>query len=795
MGTIKFYAGDENHIVIEKKDFRNSLFSNEYSEALALTEAIYLKNLECINAKNEEEEYATSGPNAIVFCGDRGEGKTSCMMTVQNMIKNSGEEHIKNYLDEQVSRQFDPSSILCLNIIDPAHFDTNHNILELVLGQLYRNFKQEHAKRAAHHNAVEFNQTAVLFSEVKRCLSDLIKKEEKIYDELEELDCLSASMALGQSLSKLLKSYLHLLNKKQLLICIDDLDYNIVDAHKMVKQISTYLHSPHCILYITVKMQQLSTLIQNKLERQINAQESLDIHQLTSKFIQKLFPISHRVEIPRVSTYYDTPVEIYSGTPDQKGKLIVRDSLKHIIPKLISKKTGYQFYHNKEHYSPIIPRDLRGLRQMVGMLVNMRDAEKRAKSNKRIFRNYFFNEWIRCLNKEDELFVRKLVNEENLSKINHIVTNQLINRYRQHFPAKVGSGEVALDDYLSYYSHNVSIGDALYFVSYVERHCIDEYTHRLVFFIKAFYSILLCDNDDAILERHPYAEVETVHSTYINSAWYSETNSLQRLVNGEYFNFKNERLIPFVHQGQKMDWSETAIGGLFLAHLYRVKKQIDDGYEELDESKKEAFRKDFVMLEYFMLCIKGELLTADYNNTGRIKASSYPYFLSTFKMNTQYFLFDVMGVFNSMINIKFAYDRFKKIKDFYSFAIAHNWTLISQMAGSTALSRLHSKRISSSIMPHSALRNAEVIIALRDHAVSIGNTIPGSNDVKSSIIQLYKGLINSGITAEGGSDGTKQEYKFLDIICGIIDEFDSDHFNSIFTELFSDKGIEQNRLS
>lgn len=791
----KFYKGDENRIIIEQSDHASSIFSNEYYAALGITESIYARNEE-LQSSSREELYKNS-PNTVVFCGDRGEGKTSCMMTVRSILNCSRNPQISEYL-ESIKIKFAPSTLLLLDIIDPAHFDTQHNILELVLGQLYNEFKRHHIeyRDTSDYDLYSFNKTAEHFSRVKRCLSDLNKTEEKIYDELEELDCLSASMSLKQSLSELFKSYLSLNKKKQLLICIDDLDYNITDAYRMVKQISTYLQNPYCILFVTVKLPQLASLIQNDLETITKTNVPLDTYELTSKLIQKLFPISHRIEMPNVMRIYDSMLMIYERNDHGDDHLLYEGLAKNIIPKLIFQKTRYLFYNHKEHYSPIIPQDLRGLRQLLGILINMPDIDSTNTKikNKNIFKNYFYNEWIKCLDIDDASFARDIINEQNTSNINHLVVNQLINKYNTAFPTKEKQSEISPEAYRLYYSHNVSIGDVLYVASYIERHHIDARTHKLLFFIKSYYSILLCDNYDIVTQEHTFFQditrnQEINNDSYLDSAWYRNTNALQRLVNGEYFNFGSERLIPLLHQGLNQGWSETVLGHNFYKLLMDISNQIED-YNKLSESLKKEFESRFVMLEYLILNIKGELAQSDIKKES-IKAQPYPYYLTTFKKSSTFFLFDVLGIFYNIVNIKYSYDRFLEFADIYAFAENQPWSLISRMreAENKLENRDTSKNDNYALASSAILRNTEIITTLKENAIRISKTIHPSDNTKSLISQLYKGLIMSGIKTYEPDDKTKPKeikYTFLSVITEIIETFDEEKFGSIFMEMYSD---------
>lgn len=799
--TITFRAGDVDRIVIETEGYAESIFSNQYFSAIRLTESIYNNNAKLLA---QSSDVTTNDPNLIVFCGDRGEGKTSCMMTVRHILhKYPIDDNSISFLKD-CGAKFTPNDIYFLDLIDPVHFDSKHNILELVLGQLYNEFKKYRLDRMNSHefDRYSLDNTAKQFSIVKRCLSQLTKEEKHLYDELEELDCLSAGISLSKSLCDLFKAFLRLNNKKQLLICLDDIDYNIVDAYKMVKQISTYLSNPYCIIYITVKLSQLSTLIQSNLGGLLATPNSLDTYNLTAKFVQKLFPVSHRIDIPKVKDIYDSHLKIL----DQSSTCISDGVVKEIVPKLIFRKTRYLFYNHKEYCSPIIPQDLRGLRQLIDMLVNMPDYSKNSNSNyqnrenKRKFKNYFYNVWIKSLSKKDEEFAHRLINENNLSNINYLVSNHLIDKYSDYSPNEVNQSE--LTNYRTFYSYNVSLGDALYIISYIEKHIIDESFHKLLFFIKSFYSIQLYENYDAITENEPNPRYSSfnaaIDNEYIESAWYKNTNPLQRLVNGEYFNFKNEKLIPLRHLSQKHDWSEICLGECFIQLLKDVSKNIEQ-YDMLSPKHQAKFKKDFSLLEYFIFNIKGETTSETTINNG-LKTVSHPFFLSSFSSKTRLYVFDVLGIFSNMINIKYAYDRFREFGDFYSFADKNSWTLLNKMRNNASKTSRGMGRIETNhaLASDAILRNTEIILTLTEKAIRVSKTIGQSEDSKLLIQEFYRGIINSNIkTYEQHNDSNPKEIKFdfLSTISAFLEKVDSCQFNEIFNDMLKHSGTESGEKS
>ncbi|MDO4801393.1 MAG: hypothetical protein Q4A15_04440 [Prevotellaceae bacterium] len=83
---IVFVECDEDRVVIEKKDYETSLFSSQYTTAFGI-----LKRL--VEIPNSNQCYPGQGNSRIIaFCGDRGAGKTSCMMSVRYAIDNRNEE-------------------------------------------------------------------------------------------------------------------------------------------------------------------------------------------------------------------------------------------------------------------------------------------------------------------------------------------------------------------------------------------------------------------------------------------------------------------------------------------------------------------------------------------------------------------------------------------------------------------------------------------------------------------------------------------------------------------------------
>ena len=289
---IVFVEGDEDKVVIEKCEYGTSLFSSQYTAAFGV-----LKRL--VEMPDDEDCCPGQGNSRIIaFCGDRGAGKTSCMMSVRYAIQNCGkEEGIKTYLQglELETEQLDFD---ILKPVDPSFFDESHNILELVLGQMYLHFK-EHRNELRRQDKLEeeaVDKVRKKFDAVKRSLSLISDPSKPMSDKLEELENLSVAMTLHERMRELFKDYLTFIGKKKILISIDDMDFNAEGAYKMCKYLQMYLNQPYCIVLISLKISQLVSILSDDPNFK-NSKGEEQRREMASKYVQKLIPLANRVQM------------------------------------------------------------------------------------------------------------------------------------------------------------------------------------------------------------------------------------------------------------------------------------------------------------------------------------------------------------------------------------------------------------------------------------------------------------------------------------------------------------------
>lgn len=131
---------------------------------------------------------------------------------------------VREQLENECKNQ--DKSFYKLSIIDPAFFDEEHNVIQLMLGKMYRDFKKSYntVDRDNLDKMKEIEGLAQSFQRAKYCLSQLKQPRERIYDPIEDLNSLAAAEDLKESIQNLIKDFLLFSNKNVFVISIDDIN-------------------------------------------------------------------------------------------------------------------------------------------------------------------------------------------------------------------------------------------------------------------------------------------------------------------------------------------------------------------------------------------------------------------------------------------------------------------------------------------------------------------------------------------------------------------------------------------
>jgi len=793
MPQIKFYQGEENGVIIEKNDYANSLFKHQYRQAIKTLSNTY----ETIEAVPDEDEMNVDLSNIVAFCGDRGEGKSSCMKSVVEIITNENDSEETRDLYNGCE-QFKDVKWVKLDSIDPAMFDTKHNVLEITIGLLYSVFR---AHESAQTTESKRNRVNDCFRKVKSDLHHLMDETSQMFDQLDEIDRLSASIQLRSHISQLFKTYLEYVNKSKILIIIDDIDLNMTRAYTMAEQIRTFLNNKHCLILMSSRIEQLQEVIATSLKKEMGAQViSSEIRAMAVKYVTKFIPFGNRINMPKVYDVASNSIAFYNNRKDEKP--VVFDSVTMAVVELIFKKTRYLFYNSQGKVSPIIPNNLRSLRQLLALLLRMPDfpGNNVSTENKRNFKHYFYYTWTKGLSAEHQEFINKICSSQDIISLNKTVLMYLKN-------SKI-IGELNIEDRLlmdilnAYnYVYNVSLGDVIYVLQYLEQNVTDEDSQKLIFFLTSWYSIMLYENYDELTEgKDVLNSTEKRNDIYKIDATFGKIYKIQKLVNGAYFTYRSQDILPPSNNPEMMDRDLKVINGSVLQEIAKNLGENIRKYNnhEMSDDEEKSFKYDFRMLEFFSLTIRRSIesrnqATPDHLNRKKLE----PQHIDSFNGQKKLFVFDVLSPFTYIHNVRLAYNRFTVVESdvMYEFAKKEDWSVLRQMIDKVLrkeaeeshsqyvpCEKLEWSHAKHRLLSNATIRNTEVLTAVLNQIKSKRYSYRSAKSNANMLSQLYRNLIKSDMRTYDKSDGKPYEmrFAFLEAFVDFLGESDNQRFYDIY---------------
>ena len=792
MDKIIFYKNEETGIVNETSNFQQSIFKDQYAKGYQLFRQIY--NQEKFNRENGHSPNESYQSNVIAFCGDRGEGKTSCMRSFCSLLESSDE--LRKF-DEIVGSSKVDVNVKIFETIDPAFFDQNHNLVELILGRMFGELKEKERSKEGSLNSFCLDEKREerelllrAFGSVKTSLAHLGKKREELYDSLEELDFLSAGLNLQSGIKELFERYLKYIGKELLVIPIDDLDLNIVGGYEMIEQIRKYLSNVHCVLLLAVKIDQLEDVIQTSIKKQFEdkgTSSGSDIRLMAEKYVTKLIPYGNRINMPHVRDLSRTPLLICNSRaeePQQKDNL---KTVQEFVTQEIFKKTRYSFYNSADAPSYVVPNNLRSLRMLLGMLDKMPDfiSNEEHRRYREIFKKYFFSTVVKNLNDKHRRFVEELINIPGTVNINKYVVRQL-REYVNPDRADL------LKDIISEYStaSNVSLGDVMFVIRDIERMNVEEEVRRLLFIIKSFYSMRLYEYYEEISEDEAavYPDRNNEMPVYRVDTMYEHTNVLQNFLNGAYFTFNANDLIAPMTGGFRRD--TCCISGKYLMNYLKELKKSSEDFTKMPLNNVEEFKMKFKLCEFFILTTTRSVGMKKLGSFLIDRDEKFPVYFRKYNANIGYYRFNFLAIFYNLINPEYAYKRFSDIADIYEFAKRNDWTLFANMLKVSLeldVKKNKNKKAKDkikSLLSHSVIRNVDVLQAVYEQMTSMRRSEKRTGSSPQLLARYYRAIQNNGMKTYSDSIGSETgddiDFASLKPVADFLETVDKQLFDNVF---------------
>lgn len=415
---IIIYNGDEHRAKMEKQFSINDIFADVYSKAYKLLKEIE-KEMEAYRGeieknKNRLARYQGLGNNMIIFCGGRGQGKTSVMQSFAKCLDGT-------YWDEKadkdtkrlgfVSEISDRKMYEVVDSIDPSAMESDESILKVLISRLF--FRLEEYIKSDKC----FQKDNKDFLQNKR---DIVKLFEKCYanigciksgkavnceqDDLQTLSQMGSSAKLKENLNDLIEKYLLMMaggkksgdeNFRYLVIPIDDADLATKKLFRLCEDIRNYLSIPNVIILMAVDYEQLVHAIYQRYLKQYKVMREADAlsghksyaedrcHKMAAQYLEKVFPTIHRIDLPQIDNIlmegyenvrFDYKIMVKHGeyvSVFEEEELKRCKNVQEQLLKILYLRTGMIFSNQDQNMHPFMPHTLRELTHWVKMLYDM----------------------------------------------------------------------------------------------------------------------------------------------------------------------------------------------------------------------------------------------------------------------------------------------------------------------------------------------------------------------------------------------------------------------------------------
>lgn len=414
MAKFKIYKGNEFKVYVADSIEEDDLFFDEYKKAAEMLSEI----VKC-NSKNDNGLNLEYDNNIIAFCGERGEGKSSAMLSFVKAMRS----YANTKKSQKVFEDFKEIGNIHFSepiIIDPSLFYETHGILDVILAEIYNEFDSIR-KNSQVDKADEYTKMIAQFQKVYKYVL-LINNQKKTLDDeydyegdIGRLVRLGNSTNLKRELSVLIDMYLEFRmceknagDKNKLVIAIDDLDLCSDKVYQMTEDIRKYLILPNVIIVMALRIGQLEDCICEKNARDYavsidrfndNNRLKNDIFIMSVKYVNKLIPKVRRIHLPRIESFQKLTVQYIEDRNGEENIVWETEGQQDIIAamrKLIHEKTGIILLPKEMGINILFPDNLR---EMVILMVFLLKMPVAAAGSERQYQNivelekYFEREW------------------------------------------------------------------------------------------------------------------------------------------------------------------------------------------------------------------------------------------------------------------------------------------------------------------------------------------------------------------------------------------------------------------
>lgn len=427
---------DAYRIKIEKSnEFENSIFLPVYKNAKENLLGILYdaeKNTSNVNL-SEKSIINNSFNNIICFVGERGQGKSSSMISFLRGLTEKKDNDLFFIEEEIVNTAF-----TTIDLIDPSLFKGKETLIETILAKMFSKFKN--SLENVNETKIQDDDRRKLVNLFQQVFENLkyINNRDGIYteDSLDSLIKLSTSSNLKESFEELVAKFLQVMSKdksKFLVIAVDDFDLKTEGVHDMLEDIRRFLISKNIILLIACNLEQLKQSIKANIYSEFIKQVGNNIHilnnivttsEITSKatkYIEKLIPENRRINLPELSRLDLKKILVKENSSNESANSLVLETL-YARLNLFLKEEEYQ--------ESILLKST--LRNLISLLVQIKKTDYLDKDNS----DEYFQTLLQFQNYIKDFLLNFMTSDEIdyiISSTDHLLNFRIIQTLSKNF--------------------------------------------------------------------------------------------------------------------------------------------------------------------------------------------------------------------------------------------------------------------------------------------------------------------------------------------------------------------------
>lgn len=595
----------------------NEFFYDAFVQAKRETELIVKDTVSYHSTKNDT--MLDFSNNIIAFSGDRGQGKSSAMLSFSNALKNCKTQSYSKFLGNIISDR----NYVVLDRIDPTKLEENDNILLIIMGKIFHEF----SNLWNESDKQNISLYSSLLEKFQLCYEEIITIKNNNFSEygiggaLDYLSRLGDSSNLKKDLWELLQMFFEFdskcskksneKDKNFLVIQLDDTDLNTQNAYKIVEEIRKYFMVPNVIVLMAMDINQLTNAIEQYFignykvwQEYYDDNDAFKHRKVAVKYIDKLIPGDRKIFLPKLTVltgenaekvkleYIDSEHKNIFSYKDSYGNEI--GDIQELIIRLIYEKTGIVYIKPRTYVHDIVPKSMRELVNFLSIFNKMPSIKNSYSDlydmnikieNLKRFERFFVEVWI-----PNNVYVSHIKIIDNFIIASMATKNKQFAKDLKALVYPLLSFETK-DLEPIYLTKQVfskietkgiySLADIRTLLNAFEEEFPQEETYKFVFAIRTLYSIylskIICSQ--LISEKNGEAVDTDLLLDFLGGEIFSdsEVNNFMRKERGEINRGSFEIIAAYSQSAQKTLWDLISNGSYFVSFFLDFKYKSFQG--------------------------------------------------------------------------------------------------------------------------------------------------------------------------------------------------------------------------